>query len=184
MTRLLTLIIISISVFACRETTEQIQPSQIVGSWFFIDKELDEVRHYNEVRIDSSEIHFHLGNGFTPTFEYEIRQDTLHFTSLAESWPVWVFKEIKTDTLIVEYLERLDNSKRTLIVVRLAKDEKAALDYNPEEWDNPNSFGEFRANAYERRYDEYLIKTGQATWEDIRKWRNDTTNAVVIPITE
>ena len=168
MNRILILIIIGIVVVACSKTKEEIEPSEIMGNWYYIDSATRHPFEYHEIKIDSSAFHFFLG-GFTQSIPlyYHIKSDTMYFTASDTTWPVWVFKKVKPDTLVVNLLENLDEPKRTLTIARLAKGRKYIPDYVKSGWrTNPDSLNEIMRTYYFRRYNEYRVRNGLTTVED------------------
>jgi hypothetical protein len=165
MKRVLLLIKICIIAFACKAAKEDLQPDKIKGSWYFIDEAFDHDFIYNEVHIDSSKLVMFLGKG-TFVFEYRIKLDTLHLITYHNSWPIWAIKEAKTDTLVVDLLDRGDDSRRPLEIIRLPKDEKGPFDYSPVQSQDIDSISQINENNYARRVNAYYQKAGLIELDD------------------
>ena len=178
------IVLFCISLASCLNTDQSTPEIAITGNWFFIDKELDSMFFYNEVYIDSTNLHYSLGNtGLIPSFEYRIINDTIFLTSQSDIIrPFIIIKGIKPDTLTMEMIPyQIERSNKILTYVRLNSGEKGVLDYDKKMWQNSDSLYNQYASDNWRRFEEYLIAIGETTREQLDLEKADSSNYIIIP---
>lgn len=126
---------ITISSFLFAQNGSGIR-DQIIGDWYFIDKEADSLLFYHEAYIDSASIQYLLGyHGFI-SFEYLIANDTIYyFRDHNDKDKGFLLISTTGDTLTIKQFEIENNRSRIIDFVRLPENAKTPKDYDWSERD-------------------------------------------------
>ena len=169
----------------CTDQTVKVRPDDIIGNWYFIDKDYSFDSYYHEAYIDSSNIHLNLGFSLWPSYHYKIERDTIFLVD-QEMRPFMVVKKACEDTLIMELLPyQVEKTSRTLTYIRFDDTEKGIFDYDAKSYkNNLDSMDRVYNSDVYRRYEEYLIAIGKTTREQLESEKNDSSNYVIFDSTE
>ena len=181
--RLIFFALILIMLSGCLDQTDKVRPIDIMGNWYFIDKDYNVDSYYHEAYIDSSAIHLYLGFSLWPPYRYKIERDTIFLVNDTMR-PFMVVKEVLEDTLIMELLpNQVEKTSRTLTYIRFDDVEKGLFDYDPDLWkNNLDSMDRVYNSDVYRRFEEYLIANGETTREQLESIKKDSNNYDIIDL--